>query len=243
MKTKNYVLGNWEDADGIEVTHHHSITGEQISTCSSKGLDYYAILDYARTVGGPALRKMTFQERGRMLKALALHLISIKKKFYGLSAATGATKIDSWIDIEGGIGNLFANASLRRQFPDLPYYVDGSAAPLSKEGTFIGHHIMVPKKGVAVHINAFNFPIWGMLEKIAVNLMAGVPAVVKPSEFTSYLTELMVKEIIASKILPEGALQLVSGLGRGILDHVTNQDVVTFTGSAKTCHVKHPFNI
>ncbi|MFL2571193.1 MAG: phenylacetic acid degradation bifunctional protein PaaZ [Parvicellaceae bacterium] len=234
MKTKNYVLGNWEDADGIEVTHHHSITGEQISTCSSKGLDYYAILDYARTVGGPALRKMTFQERGRMLKALALHLISIKKKFYGLSAATGATKIDSWIDIEGGIGNLFANASLRRQFPDLPYYVDGSAAPLSKEGTFIGHHIMVPKKGVAVHINAFNFPIWGMLEKIAVNLMAGVPAVVKPSEFTSYLTELMVKEIIASKILPEGALQLVSGLGRGILDHVTNQDVVTFTGSAKT---------
>ena len=234
MKTKNYVLGNWEEADGIEVTHHHSITGDQISTCSSKGLDYYAILDYGRTVGGPALRKMTFQERGRMLKALALHLISIKKKFYGLSAATGATKIDSWIDIEGGIGNLFANASLRRQFPDLPYYVDGSAAPLSKEGTFIGHHIMVPKKGVAVHINAFNFPIWGMLEKIAVNLMAGVPAVVKPSEFTSYLTEFMVKEIIDSKILPEGSLQLVSGLGRGILDHVTNQDVVTFTGSAKT---------
>lgn len=234
MKTKNYVLGNWEEADGIELTHYHSITGEQISTCSSKGLDYHAILDYGRKVGGPALRKMTFQERGRMLKALALHLTSIKKKFYGLSAATGATKIDSWIDIEGGIGNLFANASLRRQFPDLPYYVDGSAAPLSKEGTFIGHHIMVPKKGVAVHINAFNFPIWGMLEKIAVNLMAGVPAVVKPSEFTSYLTELMVKEIIASKILPEGSLQLVSGLGRGILDHVTNQDVVTFTGSAKT---------
>ena len=234
MKTKNYVLGNWEEADGVELTHYHSITGDQISTCSSKGLDYHAILDYGRKVGGPALRKMTFQDRGRMLKALALHLTSIKKKFYGLSAATGATKIDSWIDIEGGIGNLFANASLRRQFPDLPYYVDGSAAPLSKEGTFIGHHIMVPKKGVAVHINAFNFPIWGMLEKIAVNLMAGVPAVVKPSEFTSYLTELMVKEIIASKILPEGSLQLVSGLGRGILDHVTNQDVVTFTGSAKT---------
>jgi len=147
---------------------------------------------------------------------------------------TGATKVDSWIDIEGGIGNLFANASLRRQFPDLPYYVDGSAAPMSKNGTFIGHHIMVPKKGVAVHINAFNFPIWGMLEKIAVNIMAGVPSVVKPSEFTSYLTELMVREIIASKILPEGALQLVSGLGRGIIDHVTNQDVITFTGSAAT---------
>ena len=234
MKIKNYVLGKWEEGDGIEIIHHHSITGNEISTCSSKGLDYNSIMNYGRTVGGPALRKMTFQERGRMLKALALHLISIKKKFYGLSAATGATKIDSWIDIEGGIGNLFANASLRRQFPDLPYYVDGSAAPLSKEGTFIGHHIMVPKKGVAVHINAFNFPIWGMLEKIAVNLMAGVPAVVKPSEFTSYLTELMVKEIIASAILPKGALQLVAGKGRGILEHVTNQDVVTFTGSAKT---------
>src|SRR5690606_1606622 len=123
-----------------------------------------------------------------------------------------------WIDIEGGIGNLFANASLRRQFPDLPYYVDGTAIPLSKEGSFIGHHIMVPKQGVAIHINAFNFPIWGMLEKIAVNLMAGVPAIVKPSEYTSYLTELMVREIIDSKILPDGALQLVTGLGRGIID-------------------------
>jgi oxepin-CoA hydrolase/3-oxo-5,6-dehydrosuberyl-CoA semialdehyde dehydrogenase len=234
MKIKNYVLGKWEEANGIELTHYHSITGQEISTCSSDGLDYKSILNYGRDVGGLALRKMTFQQRGRMLKALALHLISIKNKFYALSAATGATKVDSWIDIEGGIGNLFANASLRRQFPDLPYYVDGSAAQLSKEGTFIGHHIMVPKRGVAVHINAFNFPIWGMLEKIAVNLMAGVPAVVKPSEFTSYLTEIMVKEIIASKILPEGSLQLISGLGRGILDHVTNQDVITFTGSALT---------
>ncbi|MEZ4939128.1 MAG: 3,4-dehydroadipyl-CoA semialdehyde dehydrogenase [Crocinitomicaceae bacterium] len=132
------------------------------------------------------------------------------------------------------MGNLFANASLRRQFPDLPYYVDGTAAPLSKNGTFIGHHIMVPKQGVAIHINAFNFPIWGMLEKIAVNFMAGVPAIVKPSEYTCYLTELMVKEIIASKILPEGSLQLVCGLGRGIVDYVDNQDVVTFTGSAHT---------
>jgi oxepin-CoA hydrolase/3-oxo-5,6-dehydrosuberyl-CoA semialdehyde dehydrogenase len=177
---------------------------------------------------------MTFQERGRMLKALALHLMERKDRYYQVSAWTGATKVDSWIDIEGGIGNLFANASLRRQFPDLPYYVDGNAAPLSKGGSFIGHHIMVPKQGVAVHINAFNFPIWGMLEKIAVNLMAGVPAVVKPSEFTSYLTEVMVKDIVDSKILPEGALQLVSGFGRGIVDCVTSQDVVTFTGSAHT---------
>lgn len=234
MKIQNYVMGEWVDGEGEGMPLYNAITGEQFATCSSEGLDYKAMTEYARKTGGPALRKMTFQERGRMLKALALHLISIKDKFYQLSAATGATKIDSWIDIEGGIGNLFANASLRRQFPDLPYYVDGSAAPLSKNGTFIGHHIMVPKQGVAIHINAFNFPIWGMLEKIAVNLMAGVPAIVKPSEYTSYLTELMVKEIIASKILPEGALQLVSGLGRGILDFVDNQDVVTFTGSAHT---------
>ncbi len=234
MKIQNYILGNWEDGEGVELELHNAITGENFGSVSSAGLDYASILEYGREKGGSALRKMTFQERGLMLKALALHLIEIKNKFYSLSAATGATKVDSWIDIEGGIGNLFANASLRRQFPDLPYYVDGSAAPMSKNGTFIGHHIMVPKKGVAVHINAFNFPIWGMLEKIAVNIMAGVPSVVKPSEFTSYLTELMVREIIASKILPEGALQLVSGLGRGIIDHVTNQDVITFTGSAAT---------
>lgn len=231
---QNYIQGKWISGVGSELELHHAITGEQIGTVSSEGLDYASIMDYSRKIGGSALRKMTFQERGRMLKALALHLVSIKEKFYTLSAATGATRIDSWIDIEGGIGNLFANASLRKQFPDLPYYVDGVAAPLSKGGSFIGHHIMVPKQGVAIHINAFNFPIWGMLEKIAVNLMAGVPAVVKPSEFTSYLTELMVRKIVASKILPEGSLQLVSGLGRGILDHVTNQDVVTFTGSAAT---------
>jgi oxepin-CoA hydrolase/3-oxo-5,6-dehydrosuberyl-CoA semialdehyde dehydrogenase len=234
MKIQNYILGNWEDGEGVELELHNAITGENFGSVSSAGLDYAAILEYGREKGGYALRKMTFQERGLMLKALALHLMEIKNKFYALSAVTGATKVDSWIDIEGGIGNLFANASLRRQFPDLPYYVDGSAAPMSKNGTFIGHHIQVPKKGIAVHINAFNFPIWGMLEKIAVNIMAGVPAVVKPSEFTSYLTELMVREIIASKILPEGALQLVSGLGRGIIDHVTNQDVITFTGSAAT---------
>ena len=177
---------------------------------------------------------MTFQQRGEMLKSLALYLIKRKDIFYELSKATGATKMDSWIDIEGGIGNLFTNASLRRQFPDLPYYVDGQMANISKKGSFIGHHIMVPKRGIALHINAFNFPIWGMLEKIAVNLMAGVAAVVKPSEFTSYLTALMVKEIVNSKILPEGSLQLIPGLGRGLLDHLDHRDVVTFTGSAKT---------
>lgn len=231
---QNYILGKWIDGDGTETQLYNAINGEIIGEVSSAGLDYAAVLDYGRKTGGKVLRKMTFQERGRMLKALALYLMDRKEKYYQVSAWTGATKVDSWIDIEGGIGNLFANASLRRQFPDLPYYVDGAAAPLSKNGSFIGHHIMVPKEGVAVHINAFNFPIWGMLEKIAVNLMAGVPAVVKPSESTCYLTEVMVRDIIDSKILPEGSLQLVCGLGRGIIDFVESQDTVTFTGSAST---------
>jgi oxepin-CoA hydrolase/3-oxo-5,6-dehydrosuberyl-CoA semialdehyde dehydrogenase len=234
QRYKSYIQGQWVDGDGVETQLINAITGSVIGETSSAGFDYNAILEYGRRTGGPKLRKMTFQERGRMLKALALHLLTLKKKYYEVSAWTGATKVDSWIDIEGGIGNLFANASLRRQFPDLPYYVDGSAAPLSKEGTFIGHHIMVPKQGIAVHINAFNFPIWGMLEKIAVNLMAGVPTVVKPSEYTCFLTEVMVRDIIASEILPEGVLQLVCGLGRGIIDHVDSEDVVTFTGSAHT---------
>ncbi|MDC6470485.1 phenylacetic acid degradation bifunctional protein PaaZ [Flavobacteriales bacterium] len=234
MEIKNYVLGNWISGEGKEIDHINAITGEFISSTSSKGLDFKEILEYGRKKGSPALRKMTFQQRGEMLKSLALYLNKRKETFYTLSKATGATRIDSWIDIDGGIGNLFANASLRKQFPDLPYHVDGQMANLSKNGTFIGHHIMVPKKGVAVHINAFNFPIWGMLEKIAVNLMAGVAAVVKPSEHTSYLTALMVKEIINSKILPEGSLQLVPGTGIGILDYVSHNDVVSFTGSAST---------
>jgi oxepin-CoA hydrolase/3-oxo-5,6-dehydrosuberyl-CoA semialdehyde dehydrogenase len=233
QRFQNYILGKWVDGQGVETPLYNAITGAQIGEVSSAGIDFSEVLTYGRKKGH-ALRKMTFQERGRMLKALALFLLERKSKYYEISALTGATKVDSWIDIEGGIGNLFANASLRRQFPDLPYYVDGVSAPLSKNGTFIGHHIMVPKEGVAVHINAFNFPIWGMLEKIAVNLMAGVPAVVKPSEYTSFLTEVMVRDIIASQILPEGALQLICGLGRGILDTVDARDVVTFTGSAST---------
>ena len=234
MKLENYVLGKWIAGDGDGKPLYDAVSGREIAVASSAGLDFADILNYGRKTGNPALRKMTFQERGRMLKALALYLIERKDKFYEISYATGATRADSWVDIEGGIGNLFAYSSLRRQFPDQPYYVDGDPAPLSKRGTFIGHHIMVPKEGVAVHINAFNFPIWGMLEKIAVNLLAGVPAVVKPATITSYLTEAMVREIIDSKILPEGALQLICGSAHGILDHVQSQDVVTFTGSAST---------
>ena len=234
QRYQSYALGKWFDGEGVETNLFNAITGEKIGETSSVGLDYQAMLEYGRKTAGYSLRKMTFQERGRMLKALALFLMEKKNSYYAVSSLTGATKVDSWIDIEGGIGNLFANASLRRQFPDLPYYVEGAALPLSKNGTFIGHHICVPKEGVAVHINAFNFPIWGMLEKIAVNLMAGVPAIVKPSEYTCFLTEVMVRDIIESNILPEGALQLVCGLGRGIIDHVSTQDVVTFTGSAFT---------
>ena len=234
MKLQNYVLGNWIEGSKEGKALYNAISGEQIFTASSAGLDFGEILQYGRSKGSPALRKMTFQERGLMLKALALFLLKKKKSYYTLSWATGATKVDSWIDIEGGIGNLFANASLRRQFPDLPYYIDGESIPLSKEGSFIGHHIQVPKRGIAIHINAFNFPIWGMLEKVAVNLMAGVSAVVKPATITCFLTELMVKDIIESKILPEGALQLICGSANGILDHVESEDVVTFTGSAST---------
>lgn len=231
---ENYALGNWTKGQGEGQRLFNAVTGESLYTASSQGLNFSDMMDYARTKGGKALRKMTFQERGRMLKALALHLTEKKEDFYKLSYLTGATRVDSWIDIEGGIGNLFAYASLRRQFPDLPYYVDGGMEKLSKGGSFIGHHICVPKHGVAIHINAFNFPVWGMLEKIAVNLFAGVPAIVKPATLTSFLTEAVVREIVASKILPEGSLQLICGSANGILDHVTNQDVVTFTGSATT---------
>lgn len=234
MNLSHYILGQWTPQPGDGIPQYDAVTGEVICASSSEGLDFAAIADYGRRVGGPALRRMSFQERGRMLKALALYLTEIKEKYYPLSYRTGATRSDSWIDIDGGIGTLFAYASLRRKLPDTPWYVDGEQARLSREGTFIGHHLMMPKHGVAIHINAFNFPIWGMLEKLAVNLLAGVPAIVKPSELTSFLAEAMVRDIIASGILPEGALQLVCGMGVGILDPVGPQDVVTFTGSAET---------
>lgn len=233
-KLDNYVLGKWIQGDGEGQALYHAVTGERLAFASTKGLDYAAVLDYARKVGNPALRTMTFQERGLMLKALAMYLRKHLDKFYAISYKTGATKADSWVDIEGGIGNLFANASLRRKFPDSSFCLDGESHNLSRHGSFMGHHLLVPKEGVAVHINAFNFPVWGMLEKIAVNLLAGMPAVVKPATVTSFLTEAVVKEIIASGILPEGALQLLCGSAGDLLEHVHSQDVVTFTGSAST---------
>lgn len=234
IKPGNYVTGKWIAGDGEGQALYNAVNGELIGYASTKGLDFKGILDYARKTGNPALRKMTFHERGRMLRALALHLRNHLDHFYNISYKTGATKADGWVDIEGGIGNLFSYASLRRKFSNEPFATDGDPVALGKAGSFMGHHILVPKEGVAVHINAFNFPVWGMLEKIAVNLLAGVPAVVKPATVTSYLTEAVVKEIIASRILPEGSLQLICGSAGDMLDHVNSQDVVTFTGSAST---------
>lgn len=233
-KLANYITGQWITGDGDGQTLYNAVTGQPVASATTKGIDFAAALDYARKTGNPALRKMTFHERGRMLKALALHLRKHLDGFYTISYQTGATKADSWVDIEGGIGNLFSYASLRRKFPDEPFCLDGEGHQLGKEGTFMAQHFLVPKEGVAIHINAFNFPVWGMLEKIAVNLLAGVPAIVKPATLTSYLTEAVVKCIASSGILPNGALQLICGSAGDLLNHATYQDVVTFTGSAGT---------
>ena len=234
QKTGHYITGHWIHGDGDGQLLYNAVTGIPFTAASSKGVDFEAAFDYARNTGNPALRKMTFQERGRMLKALAMHLLEQKEMFYTLSYASGATRVDSWIDIEGGIGNLFSNASLRRKLPDETFCLDGDPINLSKENTFMGHHILVPKEGVAVHINAYNFPVWGMLEKIAVNLLAGMPAIVKPATVTCYLTEAVVQSIVSSGILPKGALQLVCGSAGNMLSYAQSQDVITFTGSAST---------
>lgn len=232
-KVQHYINGKWVSGEGKGIAILDSVTGEHFTNVTAEGLDIPSVLQYGRDKGA-TLRKMTFQQRGIMLKKLALYLTKRKEAFYELSYRTGATRIDSWIDIEGGFGNLFANASLRKLFPDQSYAVEGDPIDLSRGGRFMAHHIMVPRQGVAVHINAYNFPVWGMLEKCAVNWMAGMPAVVLPAPQTAYLTEAVVKEIIASGILPEGALQLISGTVKTILDTVQSQDVVTFTGSAST---------
>jgi oxepin-CoA hydrolase/3-oxo-5,6-dehydrosuberyl-CoA semialdehyde dehydrogenase len=234
MKLGNYILGGWHMGEGDGQQLSNAVTGEPVAMATTKGLPFDEMLRYARKKGNPALRKMSFHERGRMLRALAIYLTERKEEFYEISYKTGATRADSWIDIEGGFGNLFAYASLRRKFPDLPYALDGEPHNLSKGNSFMAQHLLVPKEGVAIHINAFNFPVWGMLEKCAVNWLAGMPAVVKPATLTSYLTEAVVRSIVSSGILPEGALQLICGSAGDLLDHVGSQDVVTFTGSAST---------
>jgi oxepin-CoA hydrolase / 3-oxo-5,6-dehydrosuberyl-CoA semialdehyde dehydrogenase len=235
MKLRSYAQGEWVEGTGNGTDLIHAVTGEKIAEATSEGLDFNGMLDYGRTVGGPKLRSMTFHERARMLKEMAKHLLERKDQFYKLSQATGATKTDSWIDIEGGIGTFFAYASRgRREFPNETFYVDGGVELLSKDNTFVGRHLCVPLEGVAIHINAFNFPCWGMLEKLAPTFLGGMPAIVKPATITSYLTEGMVRVMIDSGILPEGALQLIVGGTGDLLDRVGGQDVVTFTGSATT---------
>ncbi len=234
-RLKSYAHGEWIEGKGSGADLVHAVTGEKIGEATSEGLDFTGMLEYARATGNPNLRKLTFHERARMLKEMAKYLMERKEEFYKLSEATGATKSDSWVDIEGGIGTFFAYSSRgRREFPNETFYVEGPAEILSKDNSFVGRHICVPLEGTAVHINAFNFPCWGMLEKLAPTFLGGMPAIVKPATITSYLTHAMVKAMIESEILPEGALQLIVGSTGDLLDHVTGQDVVTFTGGATT---------
>jgi oxepin-CoA hydrolase/3-oxo-5,6-dehydrosuberyl-CoA semialdehyde dehydrogenase len=231
----NYAEGAWVQGSGARTLLHHAVTGAVIAEAGSGGLDFGGMVRHARTEGGPALRAMTFHQRARMLKALAQYLTARVESYYAVSAATGATRRDGWVDIEGGIGTLFAFASRgRREFPDEPFHVEGPTERLSKQGTFVGRHICVPLEGVAVHINAFNFPVWGMLEKLAPTLLAGVPAIVKPATATSFLTEAVFADIVASGILPRGSVQLICGSAGDLLDHLDEQCAVAFTGSAST---------
>ena len=237
MKTPqllNYERDRWIAGDGaVEIAS--AIDGAPVATTGSGGLDFGAMLAHARDVGGPALRKLTFHERARMLKALGLAIMARKEELYELNYSTGATRKDGWIDIEGGAGTLFSFSSKgRRELPDAHVLLDGQIEGLSKNGTFVGQHIYTSLQGAAVHINAFNFPVWGMLEKLAPTLLAGVPAIVKPASATSYLTEAAFRIMIEADVLPPGAIQLIVGGVGDLFDHLTGQDMVSFTGSAVT---------
>ena len=234
-KLGNLVLDRWTEGDGEGTALASAVSGTPVARITSAGLDFERILTHARQTGGTNLRKMTFHERGEMLKRLAKYLMEHRKELYALSTETGATKNDSWIDIDGGISTLFVFSSKgRREMPNDHVYLDGPPEALSRNGTFVGQHICTPKLGAAIHINAFNFPCWGMLEKLAPTLLAGVSAIVKPASSTAYLTELMVRYINASGILPEGALQLICGSVGDLFDHLNCQDTIAFTGSKST---------
>ncbi|WP_271949067.1 phenylacetic acid degradation bifunctional protein PaaZ [Ruegeria faecimaris] len=235
QQISSFAAGEWIAPGAGARNIASAVTGEVIATAGNNALDVQGMLDHARNVGGPALRKMTFHQRAKMLKALSVHLGKHKQAMYDLSFNTGATQADHLIDIDGGIGTMFVFASKgRREMPDGHVYLDGEVEQLSRNGTFLGQHICTPLKGVAIHINAFNFPVWGMLEKLAPTLLAGVPAIVKPATNSCYVTELCVRLMLESGILPNGALQLVSGGLGDMLDRLTMQDVVSFTGSADT---------
>jgi oxepin-CoA hydrolase/3-oxo-5,6-dehydrosuberyl-CoA semialdehyde dehydrogenase len=235
MNLQSYVCATWHGGGDQGAALRDATTGDVIATASSSGIDFAAVLEHAREVGGPALRELTFHQRATMLRALAKKLSELKEEFYLLSYCTGATKNDALIDIDGGIGTVFAFAGKgARELPNSRVYVDGDVEGLSKGGTFMGQHLYVSREGAAVLVNAFNFPVWGMLEKLAPTFLAGMPAIVKPATATAYLTELVVRRIVESKILPEGALQLVCGSLGDLFDHLNCQDMVSFTGSAHT---------
>ena len=235
MKLTSYIAGSWVEGEGEGKTVVDAVRGQPVCQVTSAGVDFASAVRYAKEVGGPKLRAMTFIERGTMLKEMAKHLMSKKDDFYAISFKTGATKADSWPDVEGGIGTVFSFASIvNREFPNDVVMVEGDMEMLSREGSFVGRHILTPKAGVAVHIDAYNFPIWGMLEKVAPSLAAGMPCIVKPATQTAYVTHACVKEMVECGILPEGAIQLVCGSAGDLLDHLDEQDVVTFTGSAST---------
>ncbi len=237
LKLLNFVGGDWIAASGGLVDVASALNGAPAAQLGSQGVDFSAMAAHARRVGGPALRAMTFHERAKMLKSLAEAIIARKEELYALSALTGATRADGWVDIEGGAGTLFAYASKgRRELPNDTLLLDGGLEPLSKRGTFVGRHILSSLQGVAVHINAFNFPVWGMLEKLGPTLLAGVPAIVKPASATAYVAEHCVRIMVEASVLPDGALQLIVGSTGDLFDHLTGQDVVSFTGSAATAN-------
>ncbi|MFN4075948.1 MAG: phenylacetic acid degradation bifunctional protein PaaZ [Cloacibacterium sp.] len=235
MKLKNYISGQWIEGNGHEIPLYNAVNGELVAISDTSGLDFEEALHFGRTTGYKNLSSMTFYDRGEMLKKIALYLLERKKKYYELSYKTGATYVDSWVDIEGGFGTFFTYSGLaKRMLPNTPFWVDGETQKISANGTHLGTHILTPSEGVSVQINAYNFPVWGMLEKLSTSLLAGVPAIVKPSPYSSYLTNEVFKDMIESGYLPEGAVQLVCGEPGNILDFVKDGDSVVFTGSANT---------
>jgi len=234
-KLKNYIAGEWVEGTGEGIELLNAVNDEVVAISDTEGLDFGAVLEYGRTVGYQNLSNMTFYDRGQMLKKIALYLLKNKKKYYELSYNTGATYADSWVDIEGGIGTFFSYSGLaKRSLPNTTFWVEGETIKTSVNGTHLGTHILTPSEGVSIHINAYNFPVWGMMEKLSTSLLAGVPSVVKPATPGSYITYAVFRDMIESGLLPEGALQLVCGEPGNILDFVQDGDSVAFTGSART---------
>ncbi len=235
MRVRSYVNGGWHEARSGFTEVRSAIDGRVVAEVSSDGIDFAKALAYGRNVGGNALRRMTFHERAEMVKRLALRLADCKDRLYELSYDTGATKKDCFFDIDGGIMTLFSFASKgRRELPNARVAIDGALEPLSKEGTFVGRHIYTPREGIAIHINAYNFPCWGMLEKLAPAIIAGMPILVKPATPSAYVAYALFEEIVRSQIFPEGSVQFVAGSLGDALEHLSGQDVVSFTGSHST---------